>query len=336
MDERHERGSYRWPLAAGSLALVSALLASTGVAHADPSPDEVREEIESLEREFSELNEEYNQAKEDYDAAQEKLENLESELADTEEKIADLRDNVSAIAGAAYTGVDYSSPAFLVGASGPEDALQQAADLGYLSRNQEESFERYAEEKEKLDTLTTEAEETEEQAEEDLDKAEEARDEGEEKIEEQEELLADLTAEEQREVDSATDSSGGASYTGSASGDARAALDFAYAQIGKPYVWGGTGPDGYDCSGLTQAAWKQAGVNLPRVSEDQFNAGSRVSWDQLQPGDLMFFYDSEEPSHVGMYAGDGMMVHASTSSKPVHEVALNDSRRNDFVGGVRP
>lgn len=336
MDNRHERGSYRWPLAAGSFVAVSALLASTGVAHADPSPDEVRDEIASLEREFSELNEEYNQAKEDYDAAQEKLDNLESELADTEEKIADLRGNVSAIAGAAYTGVDYSSPAYLVGASGPQDALKQAADLGYLSKNQEESFEEYADEKDKLEALTAEAEETENQAEEDLEKAEEARDEGEEKIEEQEELLDDLTAEEQQEVDSATDSSGGASYTGSASGDARAALDFAYAQIGKPYVWGGTGPEGYDCSGLTQSAWSQAGVNLPRTSQDQFNAGSRVSWDQLQPGDLLFFYDSAAPTHVGMYAGDGMMVHASNSSDPVHEVALGDSYRNEFVGGVRP
>ncbi len=331
MDERHKRGSYGRSLAGGSFLVVGALLASTGIAHAEPSPDEVRDEIDSLEQEFSELNEEYNTAKEDYDAAQVKLEDLESDLEDTEDNIAELRETVGAIAGASYTGVDYSSPAFLVGASGPEDALQQAADLGYLSKNQEESFEEYADEQNELEDLTAEAADIEENAEEDLDKAEEARDDGEEKIEEQQELLDELTAEDQQESGSEE-----GSYTGSASGDARAALDFAYAQLGKPYVWGGTGPDGFDCSGLTQAAWNKAGVSLPRTSQDQFNAGSQVSWDQKEPGDLLFFYGSSAPSHVGIYAGDGKMVHASTSSKPVQEVALDDYYRTEFVGGVRP
>ncbi|WP_236700599.1 C40 family peptidase [Allosalinactinospora lopnorensis] len=323
-----------------SFLAASALLLSTGIAYADPSQDEVREQIETLEREFSELNEKYNQAKEDYDAAQQKLEDIESDLEGTEEDLAGLRQSVSAMVGAAYSGVDYSSPAYLLGASGPDDALQQVADLGYLSKNQEESFEKFAEEKARLENLTAEAEEVEEDAKETLAKAKSARDEGEEKIEEQQELLDELTAEEQEEatsgVSSAGASSSGGTYNGSASGNARAALEFAYAQIGKPYVWGGTGPDGYDCSGLTQAAWREAGVSLPRVSQDQFNAGSPVSWDSLQPGDLMFFYDSSAPSHVGMYAGDGTMVHASTSSKPVHEVALSDYYRNEFVGGVRP
>ncbi|GAA3734449.1 C40 family peptidase [Spinactinospora alkalitolerans] len=322
-------------IAAGALVL------SPGVAYADPSADEVQDEIESLEREFSELNETYNQAKQDHDAAKKKLKEIEEDLEEAEEDLGSLRGQVRMLATAAYSGTDYTSPAYLLGSAGPEDTLRQAADLGYLSSNQEESLEQYSEQKDKLERLQGEAEQTEQEAADKLEEAEQAQEDGEARIEEQQELLDELTAEEQAAATSGVgsadgDSSGGGSYTGPASGNARVALDFAYAQIGKPYVWGGTGPDGYDCSGLTQAAWSQAGVSLPRTSQQQFNAGQRISWDQMQPGDLLFFYDSAAPTHVGMYAGNGKMVHASTSSKPIGEVTLNDYYRSNFVGGVRP
>ncbi|RCV48265.1 C40 family peptidase [Marinitenerispora sediminis] len=342
MDNRHDRGSYRRHLAAVGFIAAGALVLSPGIANAEPTPDEVRDEIEQLEREFSELNEAYNAAKQDHDAAQKKLEDIEQDLQDTEDDLESLRGSVRSLANAAYSGADYSSPAYLLSSSGPEDVLRHAADLGYLSSSQEQSLLQYSEKKDTLERLQDEAEQTEQEAQDKLDEAEEARDEGEQKMEEQQELLDSLTAEEQAEATSGVgaashdSSSEGASYTGSASGDARTALDFAFAQVGKPYIWGGTGPDGYDCSGLTQAAWAQAGVSLPRVSQDQFNAGQRVSWDQLQPGDLMFFYDSSAPTHVGMYAGDNQMVHASTSSKPIGVVELNDYYRTNFVGGVRP
>lgn len=88
-----------------------------------------------------------------------------------------------------------------------------------------------------------------------------------------------------------------------------AALDFALAQIGKPYAWGSAGPDGFDCSGLTSAAYAHAGIKLPRNSAAQAGAGTPVAISDLQPGDLVFF--NSPVSHVGMYVGDGMMVHAS-------------------------
>src|SRR5690606_19079030 len=74
------------------------------------------------------------------------------------------------------------------------------------------------------------------------------------------------------------------------SSKAAAAIAFAKAQLGKPYVYGAEGPDAYDCSGLVQAAWKAAGVSIPRVTTDQFAAGTKVSTSQLQPGDLVFYY----------------------------------------------
>lgn len=91
-------------------------------------------------------------------------------------------------------------------------------------------------------------------------------------------------------------------------GSAIASVAFATAQIGKPYLWGGSGPDAFDCSGLVQQAWAAAGVGLPRVAADQFRSTVRISFAELQPGDLVFF---ERPiGHVGIYVGLGMMIDA--------------------------
>ncbi|MCZ4511340.1 NlpC/P60 family protein [Streptomyces sp. ActVer] len=117
---------------------------------------------------------------------------------------------------------------------------------------------------------------------------------------------------------SGTSGSGSGSATYTAKADK--ALAFARAQIGKPYVWGASGPGSYDCSGLTQAAWKAAGVTLPRTTWDQVNAGTTVSVNSAQPGDLVFFYD--DISHVGIYIGDGMMIHAPKPGAYVREESI--------------
>ena len=102
---------------------------------------------------------------------------------------------------------------------------------------------------------------------------------------------------------------------------AQVAVDTALAQQGKPYVWGGTGPGGYDCSGLTSSAYKAAGISLPRTSKAQSTAGVAVAKTDLQPGDLVFYYSPV--SHVGMYIGNGLMVHSSTYGKPVSVVPVD-------------
>ncbi|MBA3523621.1 MAG: C40 family peptidase, partial [Geodermatophilaceae bacterium] len=96
---------------------------------------------------------------------------------------------------------------------------------------------------------------------------------------------------------------------------AQIAVDTALAQVGDPYVWGGGGPDTFDCSGLTSYAYAAAGINLPHSSSMQATMGQYVPRDQLQPGDLVFFYSPV--SHVGMYIGNGEMVHAPNSGGSV-------------------
>ncbi|WP_072806315.1 C40 family peptidase [Rhodococcoides yunnanense] len=92
------------------------------------------------------------------------------------------------------------------------------------------------------------------------------------------------------------------------------AVQAAESKIGAPYVYGASGPDSFDCSGLVQWAYKQAGISLPRTSYDQASAGVAVSQSDLQPGDVISFYGG---SHSGIYAGNGNVIHASTSGVPV-------------------
>ncbi|WP_296152576.1 NlpC/P60 family protein, partial [Pseudonocardia sp. SCN 73-27] len=108
---------------------------------------------------------------------------------------------------------------------------------------------------------------------------------------------------------------GGAGTAVAGSSKGAAALRAALTQQGKPYVWGAAGPSAYDCSGLVLWAFKQVGVSLPHSSSAQSRMGTAVSKADLQPGDLVFFYSPV--SHVGIYMGNGNILHASTSGQPV-------------------
>jgi cell wall-associated NlpC family hydrolase len=117
----------------------------------------------------------------------------------------------------------------------------------------------------------------------------------------------------------------------------QAAVSQAEAEIGKPYQWGGAGPDTFDCSGLVMWAYAQIGVHLDHWTGDQWNEGAHVSTGQLRPGDLLFFaYNTSDPStihHVGMYIGNGQMVQAPYTGT---DVQITSSYRPDYIGAVRP
>ncbi|HET6358244.1 C40 family peptidase [Streptomyces sp.] len=156
-----------------------------------------------------------------------------------------------------------------------------------------------------------------------------------------EEAAAEAARQQQEAAQSQDTSTGTGTDTGTSTGTGTAdstyaakadkVLAFARAQIGKPYVWGASGPSSYDCSGLTQAAWKAAGVDLPRTTWDQVNVGTRVATKDLLPGDLVFFYD--DISHVGIYIGDGMMIHAPKPGTNVREESIYYM---PIYGSVRP
>jgi cell wall-associated NlpC family hydrolase len=122
-----------------------------------------------------------------------------------------------------------------------------------------------------------------------------------------------------------------------ASGAAGRAVAAALSQLGKPYLWGGTGPDAFDCSGLTQLAYRAAGLALPRVANQQWSAGRRVALGDLQPGDLLFWADDPADPvsihHVAMYVGDGRMVAAPHAGAVVR---VQPVYLEGYAGAVRP
>ena len=121
----------------------------------------------------------------------------------------------------------------------------------------------------------------------------------------------------------ATTTSAASTSSSTATGSAAAVVAFVKAQIGDAYVSGGTGPNSWDCSGLVQAAFKQVGVSLPRVSQDQSASGTQVSLSNLQPGDILYWGSSGSAYHVAVYVGDGMFVGAQNPSTGVVEKPLS-------------
>lgn len=115
---------------------------------------------------------------------------------------------------------------------------------------------------------------------------------------------------------------------------AKKAVKIARKQVGAPYRYGAAGPHAFDCSGLTSYAWRKAGVRIPRVAAAQYRSiKKKVSWKQLQPGDLLFFRGL---GHVGMYVGKGKWIHSPRSGQTVRIEKLTGYRKRAFAGAVRP
>ena len=144
-------------------------------------------------------------------------------------------------------------------------------------------------------------------------------------------MLSDLEAEERERLLASRSGVARMPTSVPASGRAGAAVAYAMAQVGDAYVYGAMGENAFDCSGLTMRAWAQAGVSLPHSSSAQYGSGPHIAASDLQPGDLVFYYSPI--SHVGMYIGNGMIVHAAN---PGTGVAVSGLYSMPYVGAVRP
>ncbi|MFD3944199.1 NlpC/P60 family protein [Streptomyces sp. NPDC058579] len=335
---------------AATLALASAATATVfeGSGHAEPrlTPAQVKAKVDRLYQEAEVATEKYNGAKEKADAARNALDRLRDESARRTERLNTVRNGLGSIATAQYRSGGLDPAVQLALTSDPAQYLARAAIAEKAGERQAAAITSVRRELTGIRQLRSEADDRLTQLrghEADLRTQKAAV---QTKLAEARALLTRLTAEERARYE-ATVTGSGRSDTGSVnradrdSGsprgpitapNARAAQAISYArnQLGKPYVWGATGPSAYDCSGLTQAAWRAAGVALPRTTYTQINAGQRVSRSELAPGDLVFFYSGI--SHVGLYIGGGQMIHAPRPGAPIRVAPIDEM---PFAGATR-
>ncbi|MGW2667341.1 NlpC/P60 family protein [Streptomyces sp. NPDC001272] len=331
---------------AATLALAGAATATAfeGTSHAEPqqTPAQVKAEVDRLYGEAEAATERYNGAKTKADEAERALTGLQDEAARKEDRLGAARSALAAVAAGQYRTGGMGPALQLALASDPEDYLERAslltragdrtaAEVASVRRGLDEVGRLRAQAGGRLKEVSARRDEL-------------ARQKAavEDRLATAQRLLARLSAEERAayEARHGGGPDAAAARPQAAAGHAPAPADgsraaravaFAYGAIGSPYVWGATGPGSYDCSGLTQAAWRAAGVSLPRTTYTQINAGRRVSRDQLAPGDLVFFYSGV--SHVGLYVGGGQMIHAP---RPGSTVRLAPVDSMPWAGASRP
>ncbi|OEV01677.1 NlpC/P60 family protein [Streptomyces oceani] len=301
----------------------------------DPSKEEVKSKVDKLYEDAEAATEKYNGAKAKQSKLQKEVGNLQDSVARGQGELNDLRDGLGTMATAQYRngGVDPSVKLFL--SSDPDGYLDKAATLDQLSAKQTAALEKIQSKQRSLSQQRTEAKGKLSDLSETRKSLGEKKKKIQGKLSEARELLNTLSEKERAELaekeESANQDSGErAGDAPPASGRAGAALAAAKGKLGSPYVWGATGPSSFDCSGLTSWAYSQAGVSLPRTSQAQSSAGTQISRDELKPGDLVFFYS--DLHHVGLYAGNGQMVHAP---KPGASVRFESMDNMPYQFGVR-
>ncbi|WP_369171812.1 NlpC/P60 family protein [Streptomyces sp. R28] len=359
-----------------SVALLSQTANASPSADDKPSLEEVEKKVDDLYRQAESATEKYNAAKEKTAKQRKRVDTLLDDVAQRTQKLNDAREELGRNAAAQYrTGAAAPDTATFLLADTPQDYFDQTQLMDRMTGRQKEAVDDYFTQQSTTMKKRQEATQSLQTLTESQNDLQTAKTTVQQKLSDARELLSKLTAEEKARLaaiekrkqeeaarkaaelarqqaaaeaerqeaaqqQESSESSSDSSTSDSSASDssyatkAEKVLAFARSQIGKPYVWGATGPDSYDCSGLTQAAWKAAGVDIPRVTYDQVNAGTTVSLSSAQPGDLVFFYD--DVTHVGIYIGNGMMIHAPKPGAYVREESIYYDGESSIHSVVRP
>jgi cell wall-associated NlpC family hydrolase len=354
-----------------SVALLSQTAQAAPRTDGDPSVEEVEKKVDDLYRQAESATEKYNAAKERTAKQRRNVDSLLDDVARRTQKLNEAREELGSFAAAQYrTGATAPDTATFLLADSPQDYFDQSQLMGRLTSRQKSAVDDYVTEQAATARKRQEASRSLETLDGTQGDLRTAKATVQRKLSNARELLSKLTAEEKARLaaaeekrrreaahkaaelarqqaqrresqETAAQQDGGSTGSPSTSpadssyaAKAQKALAFARAQIGKPYVWGATGPGSYDCSGLTQAVWKAAGVTLPRTTYDQVDAGTTVPLSEAQPGDLVFFYG--DISHVGVYIGNGMMIHAPKPGAYVREESIYYDGESAIHSVVRP
>ncbi|MEU5632628.1 C40 family peptidase [Streptomyces rishiriensis] len=325
-------------------AAAAAVVLSSQAANAAPSQKLTKDEVKSK---VDKLYEEAEQATETFNGAQEKQEKLQKEISTIQDNVArgqadlnELRDSMGLAAAAQYRTGSIDSSLQLLLSSNPDDFLDKASAADQLSAQQVEALKKIQEKQRQLAQQRTEASGKLKDLATTRTELGKKKKEVQAKLAEARKLLNTLTAKEKASLAAADTRASrdagqrvdlGDAPTGS--GRAMAAFQAAQSQLGKPYHYGSTGTAMYDCSGLTSWAYGQAGVGIPRTSEQQANIGTRIySQSDLKVGDLVFFFN--DLHHVGLYAGNGQIIHAPRTGTVVRYESMG-TIGGPFMFGVR-
>ncbi|MFE3524537.1 NlpC/P60 family protein [Streptomyces sp. NPDC059161] len=316
----------------------AAVALTSQAAHADPKPskDEVKSKVDKLYDEAEKATEAYDGAKEKQGQLEKQISQIQDKVARGQQELNTLRDGLGSMAAAQYRsgGIDPSLALFL--SSNPDDFLDKASSLDQLSATQAEALQKIQGQQR---SLAQERQEAQNKLKDLADTRKVLGDKKQEvqgKLSDAQNLLNSLTAQEKASLaaaDARANRSNQRADLGNeapASQRGAAALAAAQTMIGRPYVYGATGTASFDCSGLTSWAYRQAGIDIPRTSEEQANAGTQISRSQLKPGDLVLFFG--DLHHVALYAGNNMVLHAP---KPGAVVRYESMDNMPFQFGVR-
>jgi peptidoglycan DL-endopeptidase CwlO len=313
-------------------ALAATAVAAVGVtsapAFADPNTvSDAAKQVQDLMHQAEQLTQDVKKAEDDHAAKQVELDRANGDAVHAEQVANQARGGEQAVQGkvdaltnASYQGARMSKLSALLVSQSPSDFLDRASTLDALAKDNNEVITQMSaavRQAESADTQARDARARAAQAEADAGRIEA------DLHQKQADMRAQIANAEQRfnQLSAAERASlqtnGQTNYVPSApaSGAAAVAVQAALSKQGAPYVWGATGPNSFDCSGLTMWAYMQAGVTIGRSTYSQVTYGRAVSVSQMQPGDLIFYYSDN--SHVAMYVGNGKAVHAPTSGDVV-------------------
>ncbi|MFF3584109.1 C40 family peptidase [Streptomyces mirabilis] len=336
---------------AATIALAGAATATgfDGTGYADPqlSPAQVKAKVDKLYEEAEVATQKYDGAKDKVDKAEQRLNALRDEAARREDRLNTARDALGSIAAAQYRSGGLDPALQLALSDDPDRYLEGAAFAERAGSRQAEAVARVRKQLREIEQLRGAAHVELASLKSRQAELRRAKKTITGKLDTARQLLSRLTDEQRAQLGD-LGAAGGAGQRASRSAardlgpmpspgsvaapNSRAAeaIAYAYGKLGSPYVWGATGPDAFDCSGLAQAAYRAAGISLPRTTYAQINAGRRVSRSELRPGDLVFFYSGI--SHVGIYVGNGQMIHAPNPSAPVRLAPVDEM---PFAGATR-
>jgi cell wall-associated NlpC family hydrolase len=317
-----------------------------GTASAEPgrasTPAEAAQLVAEASHQLEVVSEQLNEAKVELQRQQAAVDGAEQAAFEAQQQRAALDGRIRQLARTAYTsgGSTLTQLDVLLSSESADDLVSQLGTLDAIAGRTNAAVTEVAQASTRAEDTRAEAREAREKAEQGVEDIEKQQKDLEVRIADFQAQFAALDAAQRAAVERAHGDSqpvrasraertapaaaapAAPSGVSAPSGAAQIAVDTALAQVGDRYVWGAGGPDAFDCSGLTSYAYAAAGVSLPHSSRSQSQMGRAVGRGELQPGDLLFFYSPV--SHVGMYIGNGQMVHASTSSQPV-KVASVDS-----------